>query len=195
MNHSQAEEAKTKNIIDMAMSFSAMTRVFEKKAAIKIEKELEKILPQITSAKSKQDFDKCHRSFCQWFEGSIFTAERKNKNRTIKPSGHTSYGQGAKVLDVALKVYVHYCNLPSLEVADRIKKWLNPAVDTKMMGYLKDKAYAEASSIRATAISHVDENTYAVLQRLVYEDINGKFAGSILPVEWDDIMWRRLNKV
>jgi len=194
MNHSQAEEAKTKNIIDMAMSFSAMTRVFEKKAAIKIEQELEKILPQITSTKSKPDFDKCHHSFCQWFEGSIFTAERK-KNGTIKPSGHASYGQGAKVLDVALKVYVYYCHLPDPMMAGQTVKWLNAAVDNNMMKqYLKKMPDPETSSIPKTSIADVDKETYITLQNLVRKDINRNFPGLILPVQWDDVIWRKFNR-
>ena len=189
-----AEQARIKNIIDMAIGFSAMTRVFEKNSIAKISAKVEDTLTQIASSESEQDFQKLHHNFCLWFTKNIKTAEREKDGVVSKKSNFASYGQGAKILDVALQVFVHYCHLPSPEVADGIKKWLNSAVDTKMMRYLKEQPYVGASSIRATTIEQVDENTYAMLQRLVCSDINGKFAGSILPVEWDDIMWRKLNK-
>lgn len=188
-----AEPAKVKNIINMAFGFSAMTRVFEKGSTNNIVSRLTEILPQIASSKSKQAFNKCHHSFCQWFEGSIFTAKRKKKNGTIKPSGHASYGQGAKVLDVALKVYVYYCHLPDPKTSEQTIKWLNAAVDNKMMKHLKKMPDPEASSIHANSIEDVDKETYIKIQNLVRKEISSTFSGSILPVQWDDIMWRKLN--
>lgn len=191
-----AESAKIKNIIDMAFSFSAMTRVFRKDSAIEIEKELENILSLITSVKSEQDFKELHHTFCLWFKKNIKTAERNKDGMTIKPSGPASYGQGAKVLDVALHVYVHYCHLPEWETAERVTKWLNSAIDTKMLKYLKNMPDTEAHPIHATAIEDIDEKTYIILQKLLRRDIirNPKFSVQSLPVQWDDIMWRFLNK-
>lgn len=191
-----SDEAKHKNIIDMAFGFSAMTRVFEKRSTAKIVNRLDETLSQIASLKNGKEFQNLHDDFCRWFAQNVKTAERKNKNGTIKPSMPASYGQGAKVLDVALKVFVHYCNLPSPVAAEKIKKWLNAAVDTKMMKHLKEMPNAEASSIAATSIEDVDEKTYATLQSLVRKDIienKVEFPNTNYPVEWDDIMWRRLN--
>ncbi len=114
----------------------------------------------------------------------------------IKKSTCASYGQGAKVLDVALKIYVYYCQLPDPKTTKRTMGWLNAAIDTKMMKHLKELSGSEASSIEATAIEDVDEKTYADLQKLVYQDIQHnkrKFSSGTLPVQWDDIMWRELN--
>lgn len=176
-----AEQAKLKNIIDMAFGFSAMTRVFEGGSDTCIEKELADVLPRIASAKSKEDLDKCHHSFCQWFT---------QNSKTAKKSSPASYGQGAKVLNVVLKVYVHYCQLPAPETAEKIKKWLHAAIDTKMLKHLKeyDKGIPDSEA------KVVDKGTYGVLQRLVRMDINRKFSDQVLPVQWDDIMWRKLNK-
>jgi hypothetical protein len=84
--------------------------------------------------------------------------------------------------------------LPDPKTAERITQWLNSAIDTKMMRYLKATPSAKAALVRATAVEQVDEGTYVVLQGLVSHDINRRFAGAILPVEWDDIIWRELNK-
>ncbi len=192
MNNREAKEVKTKNIVDMAVGFTAMTRVFEKRSMSKIKDKLESILPEICCATSEDDFRSRHHNFCQWFAQNIKTAERKKGELIIKNSTSASYGQGAKVLDVVLHVFVHYCHLPDPETAERIIQWLNSAIDTKMMGYLKRLSGGDA--VNATSIEQVNENTYMILQRLVWRDINKTFAGSILPVEWDDIMWRRLNR-
>ena len=42
-------------------------------------------------------------------------------------------------------------------------------------------------------LEDVDEKTYADLQKLVRKDIKDRFQNSILPVQWDDIIWRKLN--
>lgn len=181
MNNREAEEAKTKNIIDMAFGFSAMTRVFEKKSTEKIVNKLESTLSQITSLQNDRAFQNLHDDFCQWFTQNV---------KTAKKSSPASYGQGAKVLDVALKVYVYYCCLPDPKTAEQTAKWLHAAIDTKMLKHLKkyDKGIPDSEA------KVVDKDTYGTLQKLVWIDIHRRFSGLILPVQWDDIIWRRLNK-
>jgi DNA primase len=187
-----AEQAKLKNIIEMAFGFSAMTRVFEKESTEKIVKRLNETLSQITSSKNDNEFESLHAGFCRWFKDNIKTAERKKNGVVIKKSGHASYGQGGKVLDVALKVYVYYCHLPNPETAERITKWLHAAIDTNMMKHLK--ALPEGKAVSAKAVEQVDEDTYTKLKALVRKDIERNFPTTILPVQWDDIKWRCLNK-
>ena len=193
MKDMNSDEAKRKNIIDMAFAFSAMARVFEESSDDKIKNELKSILPKIASLQSEQDFQKYHDCFCRWFVGNIKTARRKMKNGKIKPSGAASYGQGAKVFDVALKVFVYYCHLPDSGTANRTIKWLNAAIDTKMMNHLKKMRGRYVSLFCATSVEDVDAKTYRKLQELVREDIEHSFQSLILPVQWDDIMWRKLN--
>jgi hypothetical protein len=170
-----------------------MTRVFEKGSDDKIKHEFHQIIPQIASSENEEDFKILHDSFCQWFGENIKTAERKKDGIVIKESSSASYGQGAKVLNVALKVYVYYCYLPDHEAAIRTTKWLQAAIDTKMLKYLKENwGYFSASSIE-----DVDKETYFALQKLVMKDIiknKDKFPRGTCPVEWEDIMWRELNK-
>ena len=182
------EGVKKENIIDMALGFSAMTRVFEKKSTEKIVSKLALTLSQIAALKDNTEFQNLHDDFCRWFVNNIKTAERKKDRVVIKESTYASYGQGAKVLDVALLVYVYYCPLPDSIAADRTSRWLHAAIDTKMLKYLK------GSDIQATTIEDIDSETYIKLQELVREDIKGKFSNHIIPVQWDDIMWRQLNK-
>lgn len=194
MEDKNPDEAKRKNIIDMAFGFSAMTRAFETKSTEKIVKKLNEILPQIASLKNDKEFENLHDDFCKWFHANIKTAERKKSGIIIKESGPASYGQGGKVLDVTLKVYFYYCHMPELKTADQIVKWINAAVDTNMIKYLKKVAGEVSPLIEVTAVEDVDAKTYADLQKLVRKDIKDNFQNSVLPVQWDDIMWRCLNR-
>lgn len=166
----------------MAVGFTAMTRVFEKESTEKIVDKLNETLPQIASSKNDKEFENLHDGFCRWFEQHVKTPERHKKNGTIEPSHSASYGQGAKVLDVALKVFVYYCHLPDSKTTYQIVKRLNAAVDNEMMKHLKKMPDLEASSIRANSIADVDKETYIKIQNLVRKDISSNFSGSILPV-------------
>ncbi len=130
--------------------------------------------------------------FCEWFCREIRTAEKTLKNGKTKPSQLASFGQAAKVLDIALKVYIFYCSQPSSDVAARIGPFLHGAVDTAMMNYLKLK-YPK-TPVQATTIEQVDEQTYRVLQAFLAQDIKDRFQSDILPVQWDDIMFQELDR-
>ena len=179
------EEVKRENIIDMAWGFSAMTRVFEKKATKKIVSKLGQTFSQIASLQDTTEFETLHDDFCRWFEINI---------RTAKESSNASYGQGAKVLDVALKVYVYYCHLPDPITAERTSRWLHAAIDTKMLKYLSRRPGSGKLNIQATTIKGIDRKIYTELQELVQQDIKAKFSDDIIPVQWDDIKWRQLNR-
>lgn len=55
MKNMNSDEAKHKNIIDMAFGFSAMTRVFERRSTAKIVNRLDETLSQIAVAKPAID--------------------------------------------------------------------------------------------------------------------------------------------
>lgn len=187
-----AEQAKLRNIIDMAFGFSAMTRVFEEESTGKIVNKLNEVLSQINYIKNEREFADFHNGFCRWFLRNVKTAERTKRDGTKKPTGAASYGQGAKVLDIALKVYVYYCHLPDPDTAKRMTQWLNPGIDTKMMGYLK--GLPGGKGVVATSIEQVHEDTCIKLQALVRNDIEVSYPIGTLPIQWDDIKWRELNK-
>ena len=84
--------------------------------------------------------------------------------------------------------------MPDAKTAEQTTQWLHSAVDTGMMKHLKKIAGSRAYSTQAASIEDVDARTYSDLQKLVREDIRDNFQNSILPVQWDDIMWRQLNR-
>jgi hypothetical protein len=116
-------------------------------------------------------------------------AGKRMRNGGFRPGLPASYGQGAKVLDIASKVYVYYCSQPNAEIARRMEPLLHGAVDTPIMKHLKSK-YATAR-IPAKTIQEIDEEAYRVLQSLVLKE---SLSMGIYPVQYDDTVWRRLNR-
>jgi hypothetical protein len=47
---------------------------------------------------------------------------------------------------------------------------------------------------RVANLAEVDQATYERLHGLVRRDIIARHKGAILPVQWDDLHWRKLNR-
>jgi hypothetical protein len=97
---------------------------------------------------------------------SLLTVRKLAK--TERPS---SYGYAAKVLDLALKVYVYYYKMSSPAVAKFLMLRLNGAIEI------------------------IDKEDYILLMKVIRQDIRDSFDNNILPVQYDDIIRRRLNRV
>jgi hypothetical protein len=181
------EGTKRKNIIEMALTFTAMVRIFAKKSKKRVVEKLEELFLSLAEVHSRDDYEARHRSFCLWFLQNIKT--------NAKLGGSTSYGQAAKLLDVVIKVYVYYCNQPNSEVAARILPFLHGAIDTAILKHLKKSKHARGE-ITATAIKDLDEGAYQALQSLLAKDQAESWPESfrnLYPVQYDDILWRRLK--
>lgn len=181
MTKQEAEDARNKNIIEISLDFSAMMRVFSKGSSATILRRLEEGFRAFDGVADKADYDRFHADFCQWFIQNISTAEKKFKSGQTKPSRTCSYGQAAKVLDVAAKVYVYYCGQPSQESARRLVPTLHAALDNRMMEHLGIP----------TTLQQVDRAAYEYLQSRVADEIAHS---QIYPVQYDDILWRRLQR-
>lgn len=182
--------ARLHNIVDMGLGFSAMMRLFERGSKEKLRDMLLNELPKLLHAKSEEQFKYLHSSFCHWGTKNVTLAEKYKGRQIMKAQRPASYGQIAKTLNVVLKVAVHYCHLPDYNRAVLISKWLNAALDTKMMAYIKPAGTATWPA----SIEQVDERRYAMLQRVVTNIIQTKHGGSISHVEFDDIYWEGLNR-
>jgi hypothetical protein len=184
------EGAKRKNIIEMALDFTGMMRIFSKRSKAKIRMKLEELFSKLAEIHTSDDYQVLHRSFCEWFIREIWTAEKRLPNGKVQLSQQTSYGQAAKVLDIAIKVYAYYCALPTPEVAQRIVPFLNGAVDTPILRHLKKTSCASVR-IRAMTIKEIDQSAYHNLQSLVLAESRNHH---MHPVQYDDILWRQLNR-
>lgn len=187
-----AEEIKKKSVIDMALTFTAMIRLFEKGSKSKISKKLYDQFQKINEIKTSDDYYAFHDRFCEWFTNNIKTAQRERDNKIIKESRYSLYGHAAKLLDVTLKVYVYYCGLPDKNTAEFLVPFLNTAIDNPILQHLKKSFPNE--TIYSNTVEQIDINTYKKLQRLIKTDIAEKFNNDIVPTQYDDIMWYRLNR-
>lgn len=185
------DDAKFHNILDMALGFSGMIRLFEGRSKEKFRAKMIEEIPIMLSITSEDEFINSHTRFSRWGVDNIVLAEKRRNGKIIKRSGPASYGQIAKTLNVVLKVVVHYCRLPNEKRASEIEKWLDAAVDTKMMAYLK----STDKNIRwPTTIEQVGEDEYQNIKGSVYAFIQDKHDDKIIPVEFDDMYWEALNK-
>ena len=125
-----AEKSKKQNIIDMAVGFTAMMPLFQERSADPIKEKLADLFKGLDRIRSDQDFSNFHRDFCQWFVKTI---------RLVKTEEPSSYGHAAKVLDLALKVYVYYCKMPSPAKAESLIPRLNGTIDTPILRRLFKK--------------------------------------------------------
>src|SRR5260370_8207132 len=99
---------KRKNIIEMGLGYTAMIRIFSQKSKAKIEAKLEELFSHLAEISTRDDYESCHRSFCEWFTREVRTAEKNLSNGGLQPSQQSSSYPAAKVLHIANKVYVYY---------------------------------------------------------------------------------------
>jgi hypothetical protein len=184
-----AEKAKKQNIIDMALGFTVMMPLFQERSADLIKDKLAGLFEGLERVNSDLDFSKMHRDFCQWFVRTI---------RLAKTKEHPSYGHAAKVLDLAFKVYVYYCKMPSAVKAESLMPRLNGVIDTPILRHLFKKLediYRKSYPPHYLwTIEMLDEENYDLLQKVIRQDIKDSFDDNILPVQYDDIMGRRLDR-
>jgi hypothetical protein len=181
-----ALQVKEKNIIEMALGFTAMTRVFSQGSMVTVAERLGGMFANLGRISTRDDYEKMHADFCKWFIENIHTAKSGRTN----PLSTCSYGQAAKVFDISAKVYVYYCAQPCPAAAERLIPMLHAAIDTPMMLDLA-KRYTE-DGIKAKTLQEVDQGLYEKLQSTAAKDAKANFQPSIHPVQYDDIVWRRL---
>lgn len=181
-----AAEAKIRNIIEMAMGFTSMARVFERGATKRIKEKLYETYGCLKDVHSWEKFAEIHDAFCKWFVSNI---------KLAKGDERASYGHGAKVLDIALKVMVYYCRLPDHQKAETLIPMLRCGIDTPIFKHLMQKFDGgKTVPVYILTIKDIGEGLYPALQEMVVSDIRDSFNGSLHPVQYDDVMWRQLNR-
>jgi hypothetical protein len=183
-----AIQAKKRNIIDMAVGFAGMMPLFQEHSADLIKEKLRETFEGLERIGSDEEFNKMHKAFCRWFVKTIKLA------KTEEPS---SYGHAAKVIDLALKVYVYYCKMPSLAKAELLTPRLNGVIDTPILRHLftrLEDIYGRPSPPHYLwTIKMINEEDYDLLQKALRQEIRDSFDDRISPVQYDDIMGPRLN--
>ncbi len=158
-NLKDPDQIRLHNIVDMGLTFSAMFRLFEKGSKPIIKEEIIDSLKKLPIVNSKDDYSSIHRKFCLWGINNLKLAEKRKNGKLIKVSKPASYGQVAKTYDVVLTVVVYYSKWPDANNSEMISKWINAAVDNKMMGFLK-KEYPDYFDSWPSSVEEVDEAKY-----------------------------------
>ena len=183
-----AQQGKKRNIIDMAVGFAGMMPLFQERSADLIKGKLTGTIEGLERIDSDDEFNKMHRVFCQWFVKTI---------KLAKTEESSSYGHAAKVLDLALKVYVYYCKMPSPAKAELLTPRLNGVIDTPILRHLFTRLqdiYGKPSPPHYLwTIKMINEEDYDLLQKALRQEIRDSFDDRISPVQYDDIMGPRLN--
>lgn len=160
----EAEKIKQCNIIDVAVSFSAIGRIFKRGSTEKIRKKLYECIDEFFDVRSEEEYCKKHKEFCEWITENIMTSRRKGK--LTKASKKASWGQAAKMIDITLKVCIYYCKLPSPSVSSKIVPWLNGGIDTTILKNLKKKC--DPPFLRGiSTLAAINRETYDKLQRCI----------------------------
>ena len=185
-----AKEAKQQNIIDITIGFTAMIPFFQERSDDLIKEKLTDLFGGLDRIWTDKDFGNIHRDFCQWFVKTI---------RLANSGEYSGYGHAAKVLDLALKVYVYYCSMPGPAKAESLTPMLNGAIDTKIIRHLfkkLDDIYRESYPPHYLwTIKMIGREDYYLLQRVIRQDIKDSFNNNIVPVQYDDIMSRCLQRL
>jgi hypothetical protein len=171
-----------------------MGRVFEAKSNRTIIRRLEEFFAGLEHVCGSADYDRRHDEFCRWFTENVRVSEPGRKKEGKKSTSNdrpSSYGQAAKVLDIAAKVYVSYCSMPSPERASLLMPMLHAGLDNKMIRRLI-RAFPDAG-IKSQKLGDVDQHKYEGLQALVKREISNSNS-QILPVQYDDVIFRRENR-
>jgi hypothetical protein len=171
----------------MGLRYSGMIRLYKAGSKQILMNKFLKILPQIASSESAEDFNEVHNKFCDWAMDTIYSS------RSIVHDIKISYGQAAKTLDVTLKVLVYYCGWPEPTKSTKFQKWIHAAIDNDMMRHLK-KTYQNAFKRWPKSVQSVDKRTYRKLQDLVKRFIKEEDTEIKLPVHFDDKYWYLLKE-
>ena len=138
-NLSIAPGSHSSPLVVAAADFTAMMWLFAKGSPAKIHRKLETAFAGLGSIREQKDYDLMHADFCGWFTQNIERAQKKKQRESGAAIRKSSYGQAAKVIDIAAKVYVYYCALPSRESAQVLIPLLHGALDNKIVKHLIQK--------------------------------------------------------
>jgi hypothetical protein len=166
-------ESKQKIIFE-ALNFTTMLRVFVAGSNKKIAKKLLQMLAKI------RNYESFHEQFCYWFHRNI---------KTAKSNQAASYGQAAKVIDIAMKYFVNYHHFTDTLMISKLKPRLHCGIDNLVLHHLR-KRYPDACK-NVSSLKDIDKATYARLQAYLNEEAAAK---GLMPIDYDEQLWKRLKK-
>ena len=177
------KEAINKTMLMMAYNPSC-ARIFAHEANVRIKKRIFSIIEWLPDIKTQESFNKIHKDILDDIVANIKNFREKN------PSGIITYGQAQKGLNVFLKVYVDWANLPSSEIADNVRAFLHCPLDSIVMKILKRneaELYWKHGRLPCDLKNITTYEQYFSWQKLIDEIIQGK--GNTEKRTLIDVIW------
>jgi len=171
------KEAIYKTIIMMSYNPSC-ARIFKKGINEIIREEIYNFIYTLYNVNSQEEYNQQHKDF---LDSIIYnnTIMELNGNRI-------SYGQAQKGLNVFLKVFVDWANLPNDEISNRIRNYLHCPLDSRVMKSIKKmepELYSKYGKLPTTMKNIVTYDEYDRWQQLIGE-ITGNEKRVLLDVIW-----------
>lgn len=96
---------------------------------------------------------------------------------------------------MVLKVVIYYSHFPSCTKAEELSEWLNVAMDTKMMAYVRCRYFRHQDVPWPKKVDDVhDKETYDYVQETVRGYMKDKHLDKLLPSQFEDALWAKVNK-
>jgi len=175
-------EAIARTILMMAYNPSC-GRIFSKQANNEIKNLICGILFCLPNITAQAEFNKVHKDVLDKIVQDIKNLRKDGKSRDI------TYGQAQKGLNVFLKVYVDWANLPSPEIASILRPFLHCPLDSVVMREIKKKElqlYHKYRNPPCTLRSLITYDQYLNWQSIIGEIIQreGYSKRTIIDVIW-----------
>ncbi|MHA1311122.1 MAG: hypothetical protein ACTSQO_09345 [Candidatus Helarchaeota archaeon] len=171
--YTEVMEAKVKNIINISLNISTMLRNFSTRSKELILPKLFNTINKMFEMERREDYVELHDEFCKWAIKNIKPVKTQTTSRI-------SWGQAAKIIDVATKFVFYYSNIPDQEYAKKVIKWFNSPIDRFMLQTLK---------MNLTSLTNIDKEKYELCQKKIIELIEDYYNNKLYPLEFDDLIW------
>ena len=171
------KEAKRKTLLMMAYNPSC-ARIFKTGTNISIKRKIETIVDLLPHIKTQEEFNEIHKGIMDFIVKDDGIRDQ-NHGKTI------TYGQAQKGLNVFLKVYVDWANLPNHEVAERVRPFLHCPLDSVVMNAIKkeERDLWIKDKLPCTMKGIITYDQYFKWQELI-DFITGEEKRIILDVIW-----------
>ncbi len=162
----ELKEREKQSIIEVMafMSYNpSIGRVLEK-GGVKIFQEMAiQKVSELKNINTKKEFDTFHKKWMSEFMNNIKT------NKNLK----CSYGQAQKAINVFLKLFVDWANLPDDNTAKKILPFLHVPLDSILMKTVSKNYVQEIKPLQTSnqsfSLSKVNEDTYTKWQNFFRE--------------------------
>lgn len=120
---------------------------------VKISKEM---ISKLENVHLQSEFEMWHAEFIEKVKDTLGTTSR---GETI------SYGQAQKPINVFLKVYVDWANLPKPEVTSKVRSFLHVPLDQRVMKHYPRLFPEDCKELKSARLSEIGKDQYYAWQQ------------------------------